>query len=137
MPHVTPTERELDILKILWQEGRATVRTVWQRLRQADRDLAYTTVLSLLQTMEKKGLVGHESSGKAYHYFAKTARSETIGGLARRFLDRVCDGAMDEYLVHALQSRRVSLEELERLEEMIAEAKKRHSRRGPERGGRT
>ena len=122
---ITPTERELEILKILWQQDRSTVRQVWRKLSGEDKELSYTTVLSLLQNMEKKGLVGHEAAGKAYLYFPEAGRSETVRMLAGRFLEKVFDGAMDEYLVHALDWRSVSLEELDRLEAMIAETKKK------------
>jgi len=87
--------------------------------------LAYTTVLSLLQVMEQKGLAGHRKVGKAYLYFAKIERESTFRTLAAGFLKRVFDGAVDEYLVHALQSRRPSPAELQRLEKMIAETKAR------------
>jgi len=127
MGDINPTERELEILKFLWQQGRSTVREVWRCLSRGEKELAYTTVLSLLQTMERKGLSGHAISGKSYLYSAKVRRSDTVRELAGRFLEKVFDGAMDEYLVHALQSRHVSLEELGRLEAMIAEAKKKQS----------
>ena len=65
-----PTERELQALKVLWERGRATVREIWGQLSRTDQKLAYTTVLSLMQTMEQKGLVGHEPAGRAYRYFA-------------------------------------------------------------------
>ena len=123
-----PTDRELDALKILWTRGRATVRDVWQELQESDKNLAYTTVLSLMQTMEHKGLVAHEASGRAYNYYPLVERVTTFQKLAGRFLDKVFDGAMDEYLVRAMESRRPSAEELDRLEEMIAEAKRRVGR---------
>jgi predicted transcriptional regulator len=93
--------------------------------RNGEGELAYTTVLSLLQTMEQKGLVGHESSGKAYLYFAVAQRDRTFRNLAGSFLDQVFDGALGEYVARALQSRRPSIAELEQIERMIAEAKKR------------
>ena len=130
MAELVPTDRELEALKILWQRGRATVREIWSTLSQTESVLAYTTVLSLMQTMEQKGLVGHEPVGRAYVYFAKVARDNTFQTLVSGFIDRVFDGAMDEYLVHALQSRRPSLQELDQLEKMIAEAKRRSRRRG-------
>jgi BlaI family penicillinase repressor len=135
MPDVTPTGRELEALKVLWSRGRATVREIYNELRPRDGELAYTTALSLLQTMEQKGLVGHEAAGKAYVYFAKVGRDSTFRKLAGGFLDRVFDGAMGEYVARALQSRRTSLEELEELEAMIAEAKRR-AQGGDEKGGR-
>lgn len=125
MAEPTPTARELEALKLLWKHGRATVRALYQALKPAEEELAYTTVLSLLQTMEQKGLVGHESAGKAHLYFARVPREKTYRQLAGNFLDRVFDGAMNEYMVRALESRPASLEELEELERMIATAKGR------------
>jgi predicted transcriptional regulator len=85
--------------------------------------LAYTTVLSLLQVMEQKRLVGHRASGKVYSYYAVARRGPTVRALARGFLDRVFDGAVDEYLVHALESKRPTDAEFRKLESLIAEAK--------------
>jgi BlaI family penicillinase repressor len=124
MAELIPTDRELEALKVLWQQGEATVREIYQQIN-VDGTLAYTTVLSLLQVMEQKGLVGHRQRGKAYTYFSKVERGHTFQILAGGFLEKVFDGAVDEYLVHALQSRRVSVEELDRLERAIAQAKTR------------
>src|SRR5215213_3543196 len=125
MSDVTPTGRELEALKVLWSRGRATVRVIYQELKPRESELAYTTALSLLQTMEQKGLVGHEAAGKAYTYYAKVRRDSVFRKLAGGFLDQVFDGAMGEYVARALQSRRPSVAELEELEAMIAEAKRR------------
>jgi predicted transcriptional regulator len=122
-----PTGRELEALKVLWDRGKATVREIYQEMkpRSGEGELAYTTVLSLMQTMEQKGLVGHESSGKAYLYFAVAKRDRTFRNLAGSFLDQVFDGALGEYVARALQSRRPSMAELEQIERLIVEAKKR------------
>jgi len=125
MTDLIPTGRELEALKVLWQHGEATVRDIWEAMTQAENDLAYTTVLSLLQVMEQKGLVGHKRIGKAYAYFARIRREPTVRKLAGGFLERVFDGAVDEYLVHVLDSRKLNEKELARLEAMIAEARKR------------
>ena len=130
MAEAVPTARELEALKVLWESGRATVREIYQALRPEGEELAYTTVLSLLQTMEQKGLVGRELVGKAHVYFARVRRDSTFRKLAGSFLDRVFDGAVDQYLVRALESRRPSVEELEELEKMIAEAKRLAQERG-------
>ncbi len=124
MAELVPTDRELQALKVLWERGEATVRDVWKLLGTADADLAYTTVLSLLQVMEQKGLVNHRAEGKTYIYFPRVDRQSVFQRLAKGFLDKVFDGAVEEYLVHALDSRRTSPEELDRLEKMIAAAKK-------------
>ena len=125
MTDLIPTGRELEALKVLWPRGEATVRDVWQAMTAAENDLAYTTVLSLLQVMEQKGLVGHKRIGKAYAYFARIRRGPTFRKLAGGFLEKVFDGAVDEYLVHVLDSRKLNDGELTRLEAMIAEARKR------------
>jgi|SRR5215469_2323508 len=131
MPAPSPTNRELEILKLLWRRGRATVREIYDDLRPNEGDLAYTTVLSLLQIMEQKGLVGHEPSGKAYVYFPRVQRESTLAGLAGGFLDAVFDGAVGEYVARALDSRRPTMDELEQIEQMIAEAKQRALKRTP------
>ena len=102
---MTPTDRELEALKVLWRHGEATVRDIFERINEGGEELAYTTVLSLLQVMEQKGLVKHRQSGKAYLYAAEVQRESTFRKLAGGFLEKVFDGAMDEYLVHALESR--------------------------------
>jgi len=120
---VAPTERELQALKVLWQLGQATVREITAAINERGDDLAYTTVLSLLQVMEQKGLVGNTDTGKVYSYFAKADRDRTFQRLARGFLERVFDGSLDEYVLHALEARRLSPEELRRLEQLIAAAR--------------
>ncbi len=120
-----PSERELQALKILWRRGEATVREVYDELAGRGEQLAYTTVLSLFQTMEQKGLVTHRAEGKVYFYSAKVRKESTFRRLARGFLDNVFDGAMDEYVVHALSARPVTATELARLEAMLAEARQR------------
>jgi BlaI family transcriptional regulator, penicillinase repressor len=131
---IVPTDRELEALKVLWRDGEATVRDIYDRMGQSGAKLAYTTVLSLLQVMEQKGLVTHRQEGKAYLYAATVERDCTFRSLAGGFLERVFDGAMDEYLVHALQSRRPSGDELDRLEKMIGEARERQSKRESRKG---
>jgi predicted transcriptional regulator len=125
MGDVQPTERELEALKVLWERGEATVHDLCEAMADRGVDLAYTTVLSLLQVMEQKGLVSHRRDGKAYVYAALIERGATLGQMAGGFLNRVFDGAVQEYLVHALESRKVTADELDELERMIAEAKRK------------
>jgi BlaI family transcriptional regulator, penicillinase repressor len=124
---IVPSERELEALKVIWQRGEATIREICDAINERGAELAYTTVLSLLQVMEQKGLVGHRASGRHYTYFAKISRERTFRQLAGGFLERVFDGAMDEYVLHALGAKPVSPDELARLEELIAQARQRGS----------
>jgi predicted transcriptional regulator len=136
----TPADRELEALKVLWDHGAATVRDIAHAMnaaaaaRGAD-ELAYTTVLSLLQVMEQKGLVRHQKVGKAYSYMPQVERQSTFRSLAGSFLEKVFDGAVAEYLVHALESKRLSDAELDELEAMLAAARKRPAKCG-RKGGR-
>jgi predicted transcriptional regulator len=135
-----PTERELEALKVLWDRGQATVRDIADAmnansLERGGDELAYTTVLSLLQVMEQKGLVRHQKVGKAYVYIPRVERQSTFRSLAGSFLEKVFDGAVAEYLVHALESKRLSDAELDELEAMLAAARQRFTQRG-RKGGR-
>lgn len=123
MNDFAPTERELEALKVLWERGEATVRAVCDAMGASGVELAYTTVLSLLQVMEQKGLVAHRRQGKAYVYVPTVEREKTLRGLAAVFLERVFDGSLDEYLVHALGTRKVSRRQYAQLEEMLAAAR--------------
>jgi BlaI family penicillinase repressor len=139
MPEPTPTERELEALKVLWDRREATVRDIADAMNTAAEsaadELAYTTVLSLLQVMEQKGLVDHRRDGKAYVYFPLVERQSTFRQLAGNFLNKVFDGALGEYLVHALESKRLSEAELAELEAMLADTRKKSIKQG-RKGGR-
>jgi predicted transcriptional regulator len=122
----TPTGRELDILKVLWEHGPCTVRAVYRQLAQReDDDLAYNTVQTLLRLMEEKGLVSHEVQGRAFVYTARYSRDDSTV----RFLDRVFDGAAGELVQSLLRSEKIPPEELERLHAMIAEARRQARQR--------
>ena len=129
MTDFQPTDRELEALKVLWDKGEATVRDLCDALNTGGEGLAYTTVLSLLQVMEQKGLVTHRSLGKAYIYLPAIEREKTLRQLATGFLERVFDGALDEYLVHALGKRKVTASELDQLEQMLASAREKATSR--------
>jgi predicted transcriptional regulator len=135
MPADTPTDRELEALKVLWERGEATVRDLADAMnanaiRQGGDQLAYTTVLSLLQVMEQKKLVDHRREGKAYVYVPVVEQQSTFRQLAGGFLEKVFDGAVAEYVVHALESKRLSTAELDELDAMLAAARQRAGKRG-------
>jgi BlaI family penicillinase repressor len=129
MTDIQPTDRELEALKVLWDKGEATVRDICDALNTGGEELAYTTVLSLLQVMEHKGLVTHRSLGKAYIYLPAIERETTLRQLATGFLDRVFDGALDQYLVAALGKRKISTNEIEQLEKMLAEQRQKNPKK--------
>jgi len=120
------TDRELEILKVLWSRGSASVREVQEDLVVASGPVAYSTVQTLLNIMEeKKGLVRHVVEGRTFVYTPKKSSERTIRDLTRRFIDRVFDGALDRVMVALLDTKAPSAGELARLRAMIDEAEKR------------
>jgi predicted transcriptional regulator len=114
------TDRELEILKILWARGQASVREVQEDLVNETGPVAYSTVQTLLNIMEeKKGMVRHVVEGRTFIYIPKKSSERTIRELTRRFVDRVFDGALDRVLVALLDSKPPSAEELARLRAML------------------
>jgi predicted transcriptional regulator len=127
----TPTERELEILKILWERGEASVRDVYEQIRET-APIVQNTVQAFLRTMEEKGLVHHRVRGRTFLYKPVAPREQTKRRLTKHFLQHVFDGAIDQ-LVETVFSHRTPTEtELERLEELLAEARTVHPK--PERG---
>src|SRR3954466_16273268 len=113
------TDRELEILKILWDRGKASVREVQDDLNKTTGPVAYSTVQTLLNIMEdKKGLVRHVVEGRTFIYHPKKSSDRTIRELTRRFVDRVFDGALHRVMVALLDSKAPTPEDLDRLRAM-------------------
>lgn len=125
------TDRELEILKILWARGKASVREVQDDLNKAAGPaVAYSTVQTLLNIMEdKKGLVRHVVEGRTFIYIPKKSSDRTIRELTRRFVDRVFDGALDRVMVALLDSKPPTPAEFDRLRAMIDEAQRQTAER--------
>ena len=124
MPDPQPTERELEILKILWEMGEASVREVYERMSQSV-PIVQNTVQAFLRTMEEKGLVRHRVEGRTFIYRPVPARDQTQKNLVGGVLDRVFDGAIDQLVQSALSLRKPTREELDKLEELIRQYKDR------------
>ncbi|MEO6811051.1 MAG: BlaI/MecI/CopY family transcriptional regulator [Isosphaeraceae bacterium] len=120
------TDRELEILKVLWAREKASVREVQEDLIASAGPVAYSTVQTLLNIMEeKKGLVRHVVEGRTFIYIPKKPADRTIRELTKRFVDRVFDGALDQVMVALLDSKAPTPEEFDRLRSMI-DAAQRH-----------
>ena len=119
---VTPTERELEILKVLWDREEATVRDVYEELRKR-LPIVQNTVQAFLRTMEDKGLVEHRLEGRTFIYRPLFRPQQTKQHLAEQLLQRAFDGAIDQLVQSVLELRQPTREEISRLEELIAKAK--------------
>jgi BlaI family transcriptional regulator, penicillinase repressor len=116
----TPSGRELEILKVLWELGPASVREVYERMCP-DGELAYNTVQTLLRIMDEKGLVAHRRRGRTFVYTARHSRERETS----RLLDKVFDGALDQFVVTLLKSKHANADELKKLAKIIADARRK------------
>jgi BlaI family transcriptional regulator, penicillinase repressor len=116
----TLTPQELAIMKIVWRLEKATVRDVYEALR-AKRDIAYTTVMTMMRILEEKGYLTKERIDRAYEYRPTRPRHQVLGAMVRDFLDRVFDGAAALLLVHLARDSRLSREEKEKIRRLAEE----------------
>ncbi len=112
------TDRELDVMNVLWDLGSATVAEVRDRLRD---DLAYTTVLTVLQTLEQKGFVRHEEEGKAYRYHPLVERESAGRSALKRLVKKLYAGSPELVLTQLVSDRRLSEESLLRMRKLLNE----------------
>ncbi len=112
------TNREMDVMAVLWDKGSATVGEVCDTLAEG---LAYTTILTVLRALEAKGHVRHEKEGKAFRYYALIEAEEAGDRTLRRLLDKVYLGSREVLVTHLLSDKAVSEEELRRIRRMLDE----------------
>lgn len=122
-----PTDRELLLLKVLWERGEATVREVYEALRD-EVPIVQNTVQAFLRLMEDKGLVTHRTEGRTFVYRATASGDKTKKHLLSGLLDTVFDGALDQLVASAFAAKAPSAEELTRLRALLADAERQ---RGP------
>jgi BlaI family transcriptional regulator, penicillinase repressor len=121
MKRSRPSEMELQILSVLWERGPLPVREIRQALPDG-KDRAYTTVLTLVQILEKKGLVGHTVQGQAHVYHPLVTRRQVLRPLMRDMLRNVFGGRPAEAVQCLLDSTRLDEEELSQIREAIQAA---------------
>ena len=119
-----PTDLELEILKVIWQRGHATVREVFQDL-QKQRKIAYTTVLTIMGILEQKGHLKKSPGERAYVFRPAQPQDEVVKGMVKEFVGRVFDGSTKPLLVHLVEDRDIPPAELDELEALLRAKKKR------------
>lgn len=117
-PTQGPTDRELDILHILWQSGQSSVREVHAALSETE-SLSFTSVQTMLQIMFDKGLVDRELHGRSYQYWALTSQAETQCNLVAHLIDRAFGGSARALVSRALDAHPTSSEELAEIRALI------------------
>jgi BlaI family penicillinase repressor len=108
-------------MKVVWQKGDATVRDVYETLRER-RKIAYTTVMTMMKILERKGHLKKRRQDRAYVYRPSRPEIVVVRSMVREFVDRVFNGSAHPLMVHLVQDRRLSEEELEDLARLIKEA---------------
>ena len=119
-----PTELELEVLKAVWRLGPATVRQVRDALSAGGhgsppRELAYTSVMTVMSIMTNKGYLRRAKADGGYVYRAKVARGSTVGRMLRDLVERAFSGSAGAAALHLLESSEVTPEELRQLRELI------------------
>ena len=112
------TDRELDVMAVLWRLGSGTVSEVRDELTDP---LAYNTVLTVLRTLEAKSHVRHTDEGKAYRYFPTVEREQAGTSGVQRLVDKVFAGSSEALLSHLVSDSRLSRAKLARLRALIDE----------------
>ena len=112
---------ELEVLKVLWDLGSATVREVMTHLHDRGRRLAYTTVQTLLNRLEQKRHVMSDKSGLAYVYRAKVSRERVTRSRLRRVVSQLYDGAAGPLVLQLVRTERLTPEEIRQLHRLIDE----------------
>ena len=113
------TERQFTVLRALWEHGPLTVRGLMEYLPRGDRQ-PYTTVLGLLQGMEKVGLVDHEKRGLTHHYRAAVSRQEATGSLLSDFLRRFFQGSAEQLILGLVDTEQLAPDDLRAIEARLA-----------------
>jgi BlaI family penicillinase repressor len=119
-PHPTLTPQELAIMKVIWQRETATVREVYETLRE-ERPIAYTTVMTMMNILEEKKYLRKSRLDRAFVYKPTRSRQQVVGQMVKDFVDRVFDGAAGGLLVHLAKDDRLSDNERKSIRRIIEE----------------
>ncbi len=105
-------------MKVVWSLGRATVRDVYEDLL-AQRKIAYTTVLTMMNVLERKGHLRKQAEGRSFRYRPARPRRQVVASMVRDFVKRVFGGSAQPLLVHLLEERQLTAEELDQITRRI------------------
>lgn len=113
-----PTEGELEILQILWEDGPSSVRYVNEQLSKK-RDVGYTTTLKIMQIMTEKKLTTRDTSSRTHIYRAAIKEGDTKNNLLSKFIDATFQGSAAQLILEALGNNQTTREELEEIKALI------------------
>ena len=120
---VKPTEKELEILQILWESGPVAVKDVHNAMGGDERN-GYTTILKLMQIMNEKGLVKRDDSMRTHVYQAAVNKEKTQKHLLGKMIDSLFGGSPTQLVIQALGEHKASPDELEKIQALLNDLKK-------------
>lgn len=112
------TRRELEVMKVVWRLGRATVRQVYEGQRQKKK-LAYTSLMTVMKILEQKGVLRHEVEGRAYVYYPTVSRSQITNRMVKDLVQRLFDGSAAPLVLHLLEEEKFTPDTLKEIEEIV------------------
>jgi BlaI family transcriptional regulator, penicillinase repressor len=115
-----PTEAELAILQVLWEQGSSTVRQI-QDILESERGTGYTTTLKLMQIMFEKGLLTRDESNRSHVYSAAVSRQKTQRRLVGDLVEQAFSGSAQQLVMQALSAQKSTPEELREIRKLIDE----------------
>lgn len=115
-----PTDGELEILRVLWSDGPTSLSTLCETLRQ-ERDVATTTIATMLRVMSEKGLVKRQGSGRGAQWSATVTQKKTAKNMVSKLVDHVFDGSADLLAAHLIEGGQLSAKQLAELRNLIDE----------------
>ncbi len=119
-----PTDLELELLKVIWERGEATVREVFSDLEK-QRKIAYTTVLTMMGVLERKGHLTKRAGERAYVYTPTIPQDEMVKTMVDEFVGRVFNGSAQPLLVHLVGDKRIAPKELAEVEKLVRARRKK------------
>ncbi len=120
---IKPTEGELEILQVLWDNGQSTVREVHEKILQY-KDAGYTTTLKLMQIMFEKGLVTRNDSAKTHIYKANVSREKTQNQFVGKMINSLFGGSSTQLVMQALGNNDINKDELDEIQQLLDNLKK-------------
>jgi predicted transcriptional regulator len=120
-PSTTLTGAELEIMHVIWGLEQATVRDVYEALRER-RKIAYTSVMTVMKILEQKGYLKKKQEDRAYVYRPARPRAQVLQSMVRDFVDRVFQGAAKPLLVHLVEDSRLSPQDVVEIRRLLRKA---------------
>jgi predicted transcriptional regulator len=114
---ISLTDREADVMQVLWDHGPSLVADVRERLSD---ELAYTTVLTVLRTLETKGYVGRDEEGRGHRYYASVKQQAARKNALKHLTDKLFQGSAELLFSHLVSDQKLSPEQIQRMRELLA-----------------